>query len=70
MVFATYLLENAILVMSRGGTLAPYFKVPTWVFFCMIARSHHEAYAAFPKQNSSVGGGGGGEWAHLELTEP
>ena len=64
MVFAAYLLENAILVLSQGGAFAPYFKVPPWGF-CMNARPHSGAFAAIPKQNdkcttNASGGGGGG----------
>ena len=32
LVFAVYLLENEILVLSRGGAFAPYFKAPPWDF--------------------------------------
>ena len=65
LVFAVYLLENEILVLSRGGAFAPYFKVPPWVF-CINARPLRGAFAAFPKQNDKCPG----EWARLELTEP
>ena len=31
-VFAVYLLENEILVLSRGGAFVPYFKALPWDF--------------------------------------
>ena len=65
MAFAAYLLENVILVFSRGGAF-----IPT-VGFCMNARLHRKIFAAFPKQKGKFptmpwwGVGGGGEWARL-----
>ena len=32
LVFAVYLLENEILVLSRGGAFSPYFKASPWDF--------------------------------------
>ena len=69
MVFAAYLLENTILVLSRGGTFAPYFQAPPWGF-CMKALPHRGAFAAFPKQNDKCPTNAQGGWARLELTEP
>ena len=45
--------------------LHPIFK-PHRGVFCMNARPHHRALAAFPKQNEKCPGG----WAPLESTEP
>ena len=47
---AAYLLENVILVLSRGGAFAPHFLSPPCGIY-MNARPHCEAFAAFPKQN-------------------
>ena len=41
MVFAAYLLENTILVLSRSGAFAPYFWTPPWDF-CMNARPQRQ----------------------------
>ena len=66
MVFAAYLLENAILVLSRGGAFSTHFEaLPRG--FCMNARPHCGEFAAFPKQNdrfltNAWGGGGGHAW--------
>ena len=53
MVFAAYLLENAILVLSPGGAFAPYFK------------PHRGAFATFPKKNDKWPGGDGQAWNWL-----
>ena len=50
MVFAAYLLENAILVLSRGVAFSPHFEAPPRGF-CMNVRPHCGQFAAFPKQN-------------------
>ena len=67
MVFAAYLLENAILVLTLGRAFGPYFYGPLWDF-CMNTQLHCGTFAAFPKQNgkgptNSQGG------ASLELTD-
>ena len=64
MVFAAYLLENAILVLSRGGAFSPYFEAPPRGF-CMNARPHCGEFEAFPKQNDNCSTNAWGE-----LTEP
>ena len=51
MVFAAYLLENAIKIVPRWGICKLYLS-PTV--------GHLAAFAAFPKQNDRCGGGGGG----------
>ena len=72
MAYAAYLLENEILVLSRVGAFAPYFKAPLWRFF-MKVWPHRGAFEAFrnkmtnAQQMPSWGGGG---WPRLELTEP
>ena len=66
MVFAAYLLENAILVLTLGRAFGPYFYGPLWEF-CMKTQLHCGTFAAFPKQNGKMekarqipkGGGGG-----------
>ena len=62
MVFAAYLLENAILVLSPGGAFAPYFK------------PHRGAFATFPKKNDKWPGGGMGklgiDWAITQRVWP
>ena len=58
MVFAAYLLENAILVLSRVGQLHPTLN-PT-VGFLYEHPPHHGAFAAFPKQNDQCLGWGWG----------
>ena len=66
---AAYLLENVILVLSRGGAFAPHFLSPP-CGICMNPRPHCGAFAALPKQNDAQQMPGGGEWARLELTKP
>ena len=47
-VFAAYLLENAIWLLPMVGHLHPVFKPQG---FCMNAQPLHGAFTAFPKQN-------------------
>ena len=59
MVFAAYLLENAILVLSPVGQLHPTLS-PTMEHLQLFQK----------KLTNARGGGGGGRWARLKLTEP
>ena len=56
LVSAAYLLENAILVLSRVGHLHP------------ILKPHRGAFAAFPKQNDKCPTGHGHAWNCLSHT--
>ena len=54
MVFAAYLLENTILVLSRGGAFPLSKKIVHLappLGSCMNVQPHCGAFAAFPKQN-------------------
>ena len=66
MAFAVYLLENAILVLSRDGAFAHFWK-PHRGFFVWTAKPHLGAFSAFPEKKRQMLGGG---WVRLELTEP
>ena len=47
MVFAAYLLENAILGLFRGGAFAPNYFKPHSCGFSANAWPHHGVFAAF-----------------------
>ena len=51
MELAAHLQENAILLLSRGGAFAPFFKPNPGVQFVWTAERHRRAFAAFSKQN-------------------
>ena len=51
MVFAAYLLENIIFVLSWGGAFPPYFLITPTVGFLYERRAPSGAFAPFPKQN-------------------
>ena len=55
MAFAVYLLENAILVLSRDGAFARFLKPPRG-FFVWTARPHLGAFSAFPKKKTNAWG--------------
>ena len=58
MVFAAYLLKNAILVLSWVGHLHP------------IIKPHRGAFVTFPKQNDKCPTNARRGCARVELTEP
>ena len=58
MVFAAYLLENSILMLSQGGAIVE----PHRGVFVLTARPHREAFAASVFQNKIANARGWGEW--------
>ena len=66
---AAYLLENVILVLSRGGAFALHcFKPTVRYLYERPAPLHLPLFQN--KMTNAQQMPGGGEWARLELTKP